>query len=260
MQLNGEPVSSEAWAALGLVGFGHFTSMRVENRCVRGLSLHLDRLVRDCRTVFAASLDPQRVRDLVRQALADQDGDVVVRVTIFDPNVPLGRPSKPAEPHVLVSFRPAPALPQSPLRLQSVSYSRDIPAVKHVGLFGALHHRAAAQRAGFDDALFVEPDGRISEIATSTIGFITPSGQLTWPEAEVLPGTTRQLLETVLPEKPLSAKTTLPDLPRFAGVVATNAAGGIRAVHQIDNHHWPTDPDIIETLRHKYNSIPLQQI
>lgn len=34
---------------------GHFTSMRVEHQRVRGPSLHLDRLVRDCRRVFDAA-------------------------------------------------------------------------------------------------------------------------------------------------------------------------------------------------------------
>ncbi|MFD5177862.1 hypothetical protein ACFWM1_18780 [Nocardia sp. NPDC058379] len=62
MELNGRPVALEELLALGLVGYGHFTSMRIERgRGVRGLALHLARLARDCREVFAAELDTDLV-------------------------------------------------------------------------------------------------------------------------------------------------------------------------------------------------------
>jgi hypothetical protein len=41
----------------------------------------------------------------------------------------------------------------------SVPYERDLPEVKHTGLFGAPHARRAAQIAGYDDALFVGRNG-----------------------------------------------------------------------------------------------------
>jgi branched-subunit amino acid aminotransferase/4-amino-4-deoxychorismate lyase len=54
--------------ALALLNYGHYTAMRVDERRVRGLSWHLDRLMRDCRRVFDADLDPDWVRHLIRHA------------------------------------------------------------------------------------------------------------------------------------------------------------------------------------------------
>lgn len=42
--LNGEQITADDALTLGLTGYGHFTSMRVELGAVRGLRLHLDRL------------------------------------------------------------------------------------------------------------------------------------------------------------------------------------------------------------------------
>ena len=65
--MDGVPVTADDLAALALVGYGHFTSMRLAGGRVRGLDLHLDRLVRDCETVFGARLDAGRVRELARR-------------------------------------------------------------------------------------------------------------------------------------------------------------------------------------------------
>ncbi|MGY4102064.1 aminotransferase class IV family protein [Nocardia sp. R16R-3T] len=259
MELNGVPVTVDDLAPLALVGLGHFTSMRVEAGAVRGLELHLDRLIRDSRTVFNAELDPDRVRAYVRQAIRDADGPVVVRVTIYDPTLELSKPGAPADPHVLVSMRPAPAVPSTALRLQSVVYSRDLPRVKHIGLFGALHQRGVAQRQGFDDVVFTAGDGSISEIATSNIAFITGEGHLVWPRAEVLPGTTMRLLNQVLDEDVVTERVTLAQLGDYAGAVGTNAATGVRAVSCIDDIQWP-EHEVVSILRKAYESIPPQRI
>ncbi|MGQ4620049.1 aminotransferase class IV, partial [Nocardia sp. R7R-8] len=241
------------------VNLGHFTSMRCENGAVRGLSLHLDRLTRDCRAVFDAELQPERVRELVRHALRETDEPVTVRVTIYDPAIELGRPGAPAEPHVLVTMRPAPQAQPGPLRLQSAAYARDLPTVKHVGLFGAMTMRSGAQRAGFDDVLFTDPDGTISEIATSNIGFITEHGQLVWPQANMLVGITMRLINQSRDNGIVSKRITLSQLRRFSGAVATNAAVGVRPVSRIDDIEWP-EHELVAILRKEYESIPPQKI
>lgn len=260
MNLNGRPVTLDELAALGLVGYGHFTSMRIEpGGAVRGLSLHLTRLTRDCREVFATELDADRVRQLVRSAVGAVSEPMVARVTIFDPGLELGRPGATADPQILITSRKAPATPLGPLSLQSAVYARDLPRVKHIGLFGAMHQRATAQRAGFDDVVFTSPDGAISEIATSNVGFVR-DGQLIWPHADVLPGTTMQLLSQTRDEDVLVEKVTLADLDGFDAVIATNAAVGVRAVSNIDGSRWSTEHELIAILRKQYESIPPEQI
>jgi len=168
-ELDGAHASLDQLKALALTNYGHFTSMRVERQRVRGLSLHLERLVRDCQTLFKAELDPDRIRKLVRRVVVADP--VVVRVTVFDPSLELGNIGSAAEPHVLVTLRSAVDRPRPPLRVQAVRYERDLPDVKHVGLFGQLWHRRAAQLNGYDDALFTDPESYVSEGATWNIGF-----------------------------------------------------------------------------------------
>ena len=108
MELNGRPVEAEELRALGLYNYGHFTSMRVEDMEVRGLTLHMERLVRDSGRLFGIAVDAQRVRDLIR-ATAEQAGSpAIVRVTVFDSSGGLEHPGRTANLDILVSVRQAP--------------------------------------------------------------------------------------------------------------------------------------------------------
>lgn len=251
-ELNGNPISLDELQALALANYGHFTSMRVENGRVRGLSLHLDRLVRDCRVLFDADLDPERVRMLAGRA-APAEGAGVVRVTIFDPALDLGHIGADAHPQVLVTGRSAASLPLAPLRVRSTVYARDLPAVKSVGLFGSLRHRREAQRAGFDDALFVDGQSVVSEGGTWNVGFIKDD-QVFWPDAECLVGTTMELLQQA--HEHTIAPVNLPDLADFDAVFATNAAIGVRTISCVDDSTFPESHGMIELLRKKYIELP----
>ncbi|MBX6767440.1 MAG: aminotransferase class IV family protein, partial [Actinomadura rubrobrunea] len=243
-ELNGVPVTSDELKALALVNYGHFTSMRVDDQRIRGLSHHLERLVRDCRILFGVELDREQVRRFIRQAIAGRKGSFVVRVTIFDPHLDLGRPGGATSPHVLVTTRSAGDLPMPPLRVQARSYMRDMPEVKHVGLFGALWHRRNAQLQGFDDAVFVDGEGYISEGATWNIGFFDGS-HVIWPNAEVLPGVTMRLLQQVH-EKTSLAPVNLDDLGDIEAVFATNTTIGVRAISAINDTHFPAEHAIFD--------------
>lgn len=65
------------------------------------------------------------------------------------------------------------------MRLQSAQHCREIPEVKHVGLFSSLRRRRIAQRNGFDDVLFTNAD------ATNAVAGIRPisaiNGSSGWP-------------------------------------------------------------------------------
>lgn len=262
IELNGRPADPESLKTLALVNYGHFTSMRVDNQRVRGLALHMERLARDCATVFGARLDTDRVREYVRRAVNGQDGAFVVRVSVFDPALDMGHPSSPATPHILVTRRPSGSMDLPPLRAKSVPYVRDLPAVKHVGLFGALHARRAAQLAGFDDALFVGPDGLVSEGVTWNVGFVDAAGAVVWPEGDVLPGVTAALLqrhhghphtETL---RHTTAPVALAAVRGMAAAFATNTSIGVRAVSAIDDVTFPTEHPVLVSMRDAYLSLP----
>lgn len=252
-ELNGRPVGPDALLALALTNYGHFTTMRVENRRVRGLGLHMQRLVRDCRSVFGAELDPERVLGHVRGAVGDLDGSVVVRVTVFDPAIDLGHPATAAEPGILVTVRPAPGLPLPPMRVRTVRHRREVPAVKHTGLFGLLHARREAQLDGYDDALFVGPDAQVSEGGTWNVGFVDDDG-VVWPDAEVLPGVTAALLRQCAGGR--TAPVTLADAGGMRAAFAANAAIGVRAVACIDDIALDTGHPLLARLREAYSALP----
>ena len=257
-ELNGRPVERAQLQALALTNYGHFTTMRVEDGGVRGLSLHLDRLRTDCRALFDAEIDVDRVRACARRALAGAS-PAVVRVTVFDPELQLGDPGADAHPNILVTTRAATSAAPPPLSLGSARYVREMPEVKHVGLFGPLRHRRAAQRAGFDDALFVDAAGRICEAATSNLGFVD-GDRVLWPSGQQLPGVTQRLLDQLPGQETTTAELALPAAARAEAVFATNAAVGVRPVRAIDDHRWPEQHPVLDRLQEQYAAIEPERL
>ncbi|MGY0021090.1 aminotransferase class IV family protein [Streptomyces sp. cg35] len=255
-ELDGRPVTLDELQSLALTNYGHFTSMRMENGTIRGLSLHLDRLVRDCRLVFGVELDREKTLSYIRQAAAGVSGVAGVRVTVFDPAIDMGRPGEAQDPHVLVHLRPASATPPPPLTAKSFTFTRDNAAVKHIGLYSQLRVRREAQRAGFDDAVFVEPDGRVSEGSTWNLGFVDQDGTVIWPDAPVLPGTTMLLLQSLGLTEQVTAPVRLVDVPGMAAAFATNTTIGVRSVSALDDVEFPQDHSVLDALRDGYARIP----
>jgi branched-subunit amino acid aminotransferase/4-amino-4-deoxychorismate lyase len=258
-ELNGVPADLDQVTALALINYGHYTSMRVDDLRVRGLSLHLDRLVQDCRRVFDADLDPTRIRRLVRHALARAPRSVVVRVTVFDPDLELGHPGANAEPHLLVTIRPAALTPFPRLRLQSAVYRRELPGIKHVGLFGSLWRRRIAQRNGFDDVLFTAADSTISEAATSNIGLLDGE-QIVWPQGDCLEGVTMRLINQVFDGRTTTRPVTLSQLAEADAVFATNAAVGVRPIGGVDRFRWPGPHPRLNAVSMHYAGISPEQV
>lgn len=253
--LDGKPVSADDLLPLALTGLGHFTSMRVgADGAIRGLTLSMERLRRDSEIVWGTGLDTGRVRAYVRQGLEGRSRPCVVRVTIFDPKVDMGRPADAGEPHIMVSVRGAGALPPEPLRTMSVPYERDLPQVKHCGLFGTLQARRTAQLAGFDDALFVGRDGLISEGGTWNVGFVDHDGTIVWPEAPVLPGVTMALLQQHVEHR--IAPVSLDQATGMAAAFATNTSIGVRPLSVLDETEFAVEHRALRRLREVYLSIP----
>ncbi|WP_405016786.1 aminotransferase class IV [Kitasatospora sp. NBC_00070] len=252
-ELNGRPVRPAELQALALTNYGHFTTMRVTDGRVRGLTLHLDRLRRDCRALFDTELDLDLVRSYARRAVPAAGG-VLLRVTVFDPALDLGSLGGRADPAVLVTTRPAGdgAVPP-PLRVRSVRYVREQPEVKSVGLFGALRHRRAAQLAGYDDALFVDHAGAVSEGGTWNIGLVR-GGEPVWPEAAYLPGTTLALLRGLRPGR--REAVPVAGLAGYDAAFATNAAIGVRPIAAVDGVELAPGHPLIAELAAAYRALP----
>ncbi|MFD4246796.1 aminotransferase class IV [Streptomyces sp. NPDC058525] len=256
--LNGSPAGLADMQALALTNYGHFTTMVVEDGAVRGLALHLDRLVEDCRTVFGARLDAEWVRECVRRDVGGCEGRLTVRVTVFGPGLDLAAPDREVRPSVLVTTRPAGGV-ADPLRVQRLVYRRDVPAVKHVALFGQLWMRRRARLAGFDDVLFTGADGLVSEGCTWNIGFVDAAGTVVWPEADVLQGITMRLLRSAHGGH-VTAPVTDGLLRSMRAAFATNTAIGVRPVASVDDAVFRTDDPVVTALREAYAGVPLDRL
>jgi branched-subunit amino acid aminotransferase/4-amino-4-deoxychorismate lyase len=253
--LDGTVPSPDDLTALGLTNFGHYTSMRAEGQTVRGLVHHLDRITRDCRTVFNFVLDRELVRQYITQAAVGMSGSYSIRVTVFDPDLEMGRIGGSAKPRVLVTTRPAGALPALPLSVRTVDYVRDLPHVKNIGLFGAMYHRRVVQQAGFDDVLFTTgPDQLVTEGATWNVGFCDGENVI-WPDAEVLPGVTMSLLRQVH-DQTIVRPVKVSEIPDMRAAFATNTTVGVRPIRAINGISLPVDDPIFDVLSSEYLEIP----
>jgi len=229
--------------------YGRFTAMQVRDGKTRGLALHLERLASSNLDAFDANFDPDRTRSLIRHALGDA-ADASVRVYIHRGE---------DRPITVVTVRP-PAEMASPLRLGSASYLRPDPHIKHVHTDQGLY-REAAQRAGFDDAVLTAPDGRISETTMANIGFFDDTGVI-WPDAPMLDGITKQLLEVHGPGRGISMRRRpmhVLDVEAMVGAFVSSARG-IGSVAAIDGLDVDAAGERVDALRVVYAEVPWDEI
>lgn len=247
--LNGQPASAGDLRALALVNYGHFTSVQVRDHAAQGLELHRQRLVAATRELFGTGLDFTAVRAQMRSAVAD-DPDCTLRVTVFSRRFDYRTPAEDYEPDVLVSVSP-PSPPRTlPLRVKSFDFQRPLPQVKHVGTFPLFHYRRQAIAAGFDDALFANGQGVVSEGSIWNIGFWQQGG-VVWPDAPALRGTAERLLQAGLERQGVGQvfrRVSLAELTGFEGAFACNA-GGIQPIAAIDETSFATAHDGMVRLR-----------
>ncbi|MFJ8476153.1 aminotransferase class IV [Kitasatospora sp. NPDC094011] len=259
IEIDGVPADPARLAALGLLNYGHFTTLRVEAGAARGLTLHLDRLVRDCRTLFGTELDRAAVRERIRAVLPADGAPVTVRVTCYDPALGLERPAAPAAPALLVTTRPAAAAVPPPLRARTAAYRRELPGVKHVGLFGLVHHRRAAQLAGYDDVLLTDEGGLVTEGATWNIGFLV-GDKLVRPEGPSLPGVTEALLTGAYDGPQSREPVRAAELARFDAAFALNAGIGLRPLAAVDGTAFDPDHPLLAELRAAYLGVAAEPV
>lgn len=248
--LDGHPATADDLRPLALAGYGHFTSMQVRGRAVRGLDLHLHRLEAATRELFDAVLDEHRVRAAILAALDGAGvGDASVRVTVYSRAFDYAHPERPQAVDVLVSLSPPREADPTPVRVKTCPFQRPLPQVKHVGTFPLFQWRRQARCDGFDDALFVDAEGRISEGSVWNVGF-WDGGQVVWPRAEALRGTQEQLLQAGLAEAGVAQCHRPVEARALGGLRAAFAANatGIWPISGIDDLALRPDPALMAQL------------
>ena len=260
IELNGEPAQLEDLRMVAQTNYGHFTVMQARDGQVQGLDLHLDRLREGTRELFASDLDPDRVRAYLRHALAGASGARSLRITVFSRGFNREAPGTPAQADVLIVATSVAAATLTPLRLKSFCYQRELAQIKHVGTFALFHYRRLAQQAGFDDALFVDAHGFVSEASVWNIGF-HDGDRFVWPIAAQLSGTNMRLVQAGMDRLDVAQATRrvpLTDLSRMHAAFVCNANAIARAVVCIDDVEFSVTDDLIEMITRCHDTNPWQ--
>lgn len=236
--IDGAPATVEDLTHQALVNYGAYTSFAVAAGAVRGLDRHLARLTHAGHALFGAAVPETEVRALIRQALGGRV-DAFVRVSLFSRDISSRTPGHEGPPSVMVGvFPPVPPLGETPLTLQVQTYARETPDLKHVATMGLIRARRQARVDGYDDALFVDSEGRISEGSLWNIGFLC-GDRVIWPEAPMLEGVSQALITAHLADVGLKQETqmvTVDAMSGFDGAFITNSATPACAVGAIGDH------------------------
>ncbi len=262
IEINGAAATVEDLRHLVRTNYGHFSAMQIVDGCVRGLDLHLDRIEHATRELFGAAIDRERVRACLRHAVAGSSAPLSLRVNIFSRALDRERLAEAASPDILVMTGPPSRPPSAPLRLKSFRCARDLPQIKHVGTFPLFHYRRLAQQAGFDDALFVDAAGFVSEGSVWNIGFFDGIG-IVWPDAPQLAGVSMQLLQAGLARKGVRSEVrriALENLDQFRAAFFTNSSTAVQPIAGIDATEFAVDAALITMLAGCCESNPLQRI
>ncbi|MFJ5925195.1 aminotransferase class IV family protein [Kitasatospora sp. NPDC092948] len=268
VDVNGSEASRADLMVLARATYAHFTSMQARDGAVRGLDLHLARLHASTRELFGTALDTERVRGWIRHSLRAAPDAVSVRVTVFSRRVDAVLRGQDVEPDVAVTTSAPIEAGTAPVRLRVVEYERDLPHVKHAGTFGLVLAGRRAVLAGYDDTLFTDRHGRISEASIANIGFFD-GGRVIWPEAAALPGITMQLLERGLAVAGIPSERReirLDDLGRWVadspglGAFLSNSIGPVVPIAGIDGQALTVDPEVGALLLECYRSNPWQRV
>jgi len=248
--IDGLPATEADLHYLAVVNYGAYTSFRVEAGGVRGLDLHLARLHASALELFGEPVEQDVLRTLMRIALGDRR-DAWLRLSLFSPDLSARAPSVRARPKVMTAVSTPPPPLAETLRLQVQTYVRDAAHIKHTATFPLIRARRLAREAGFDDALFADAGGLISEGSLWNIGFLK-GDTVVWPEAPMLPGVAQALIERGLAEVGLTGTTEpvrLTDLARFDGAFICNSATPACAVSAIDDRTFTPDARTARTAR-----------
>lgn len=253
-QINGIAVAGDELAPLAFAGFAHFTAMQVRDGKTRGLDLHLERLRSASAKLFGRVLADEKVKAFLRAALDSAPPDASLTATIYSPAGEFVPANATGEPAVLVRVGPAAVAPNGPLRLKSFEHERFMPEIKHVGEGAKTYYLQQAVNASFDDAVFRDREGRISEGSIWNLAF-WDGREVVWPEAAKLNGITMQIVSRQLERLGVRQSTreiTLADLPTMKGAALMNSWTPGIAVSRIDSIALPEALDFLARLHEAY--------
>jgi branched-subunit amino acid aminotransferase/4-amino-4-deoxychorismate lyase len=255
---NGKPADAGDLAPLAFAGYAHFTAVQVHNHRVRGLDLHLTRLRDASDELFGRHLPDETIIGRLRGALADAPADVSLTCFVSPRPGEFASVEDNVALDVLIKVTDPATPPAGPLSLDEVEHERHLPRVKHVGEVSKTLLLRRANARGFDDAVFIDRSGRLSEATIWNLAFWDGESVI-WPRAEVLPGVTMQILARRLralgvPQRTQEVRRGELD-GRLAAAVMNSWSPGV-PVARIGDQPLPQDPEFLRSLHAAYTREP----
>lgn len=246
---------------MAMINYGALTSFSYQAGGVRGLDLHLERLIASGQELFGHQLDKTNILNALRAALAAVD-EAWVRVTLTAPDLSIRTPEQSGDVVVGVWVSaPAQALADGQ-RLSAIPHQRELAHLKHLGTTGIIHARRRARMDGFDDALLVSATGQILEGTVWNIGLICDD-TVVWPKGDILDGVTRRLIENGLSEMGISQAyetVSLRDISRFEAAFLCNAATPAASISAIDGYGFDAEHPMLAIIRDAWARQALQPL
>lgn len=254
-QIDGQPATTADLVPLAFAGFAHFTAMQIRDGRVRGPDLHLERLRSASIALFDETIHDDRVLSYLRNAIAVATTRALsLTATVFTRSGEFTSAEGGNDLSLLVRTGPASNGPERPLKLAVVEHERALPSFKHTGETAKTYYLRDARRLGYDDAVFLDRHGRLSEATIWNVAFWDGSA-VVWPIADMLTGVTmgivqRQLTDLGVPQR--TATITLDMVGGFAGAAVMNSWTPGVAVVRIADAAIPVAPKFMELLHTAY--------
>lgn len=249
MWLDGHLVSAETRGLIRAQSYGAYTSFRVESGAVRGLDLHLSRLSAWALELFGADFDRSAVLAGVVAALAGQD-QAWVKLSLFSDEITPRKPEALVRPRVLISISPAPAPLASGQACLGIEHERYRPEIKHIATFDLVHARREARLKGYEDVVFINRQGWITEGGTWNLGFVA-DGAIIWPLGPKLDGVAQTLIKRGLAEMGIDQRDDAVDLTRLQAMDAAflcNSATPCAGIASINENRFMGHPQMLAQL------------
>lgn len=161
------------------------------------------------------------------------------------------RPPIAARGRAVILVEPSPRVNVTPLRLATVAIDRSgrggalVPAtVKSGNYLGSVLALAAAEEAGADDALLIDPDLRVVETATGNLA-IVEGGAVVFAAGPSLPGVTAARVAALARADGVRVELGPIDRVRLDAadeVLTTSSRRGVVAVVAVDARRWRPGP------------------
>ncbi|WP_125557652.1 aminotransferase class IV family protein [Pseudoalteromonas rubra] len=260
--VNGTLLQSSQMSQLAFSGFAHFTAMQVRDGMVKGMDLHLDRLRHASVELFGQTLSDEEILTSVRTAIAAAGTDLSLTVTLYSAHGEFTLDSMDTQPSIMVRTSAPANGPSGSLKLLATEYSRPLPHIKHVGEISKTYYLHKAAQQGYDDAVFIDDTGCLSEGTIWNLAF-WDGETVIWPQAAKLQGTMMSMVQRqlrLLNIKQRTESVTLASLPSLCGAVVMNSWTPGVEVAEISGHRLKESQSLSALLHRAYQAEPAQVI